>query len=190
MPPNYRFEPRRQWPRPAEPEISGDLLQSIGVRWEIDVGVNERKKVCRTIDCGGCVRTFRRSTVTLAHPLQKNRLIAAVVKQVRILDLKRTLEEIVSYQLLLFASLAQKNRVERFHRRLGCEYQSSSKKSRSGNPSTSSKTGVPSNFRFGIPTAWILFSRTASPARNDDVSPVCLSTRCGDGADGMCRTAG
>ena len=40
--------------------------------------------------------------MTLAHPLQKNRLIAAVVDQVRIRDLRKDAEEIVPYQLLLF----------------------------------------------------------------------------------------
>ena len=40
--------------------------------------------------------------MTLAHPLQKNRLIAAVVNQVRIRDLRKDAEEIIPYQLLLF----------------------------------------------------------------------------------------
>ena len=41
MPPNDRFEPGRQRARPSESEISGDLLQSIGERREIDLGVDE-----------------------------------------------------------------------------------------------------------------------------------------------------
>ncbi len=37
--------------------------------------------------------------MTLAHPLQKTRLIAAVMDKVRILDLRKDVEEIVPYQL-------------------------------------------------------------------------------------------
>ena len=40
--------------------------------------------------------------MTLAHPLQENRLIAAVMDKVRIHDLRKDAEEIVPYQLLLF----------------------------------------------------------------------------------------
>ena len=40
--------------------------------------------------------------MTLAHPLQENRLIAAVMDKVRINDLRKDAEEIVPYQLLLF----------------------------------------------------------------------------------------
>jgi hypothetical protein len=54
------------------------------------------------IDCGGYLRICRWVSVTLAHPIQKCRLIAAVVDQVRICDLRKDAEEIVPYQFLLF----------------------------------------------------------------------------------------
>src|SRR5271156_374732 len=54
------------------------------------------------INRGGCLRPCRWASMTFAHPLQKCRLIAAVVDQVRIRDLRKDAEEIVPYQLLLF----------------------------------------------------------------------------------------
>ena len=54
------------------------------------------------IDGGGCCRTFGRPSVTFAHSFQKDRLIAAVMDQVRIRDLRKDAEEIVPYQLLVF----------------------------------------------------------------------------------------
>src|SRR6266853_5865857 len=54
------------------------------------------------IDCGGSLRICGWASVTFAHPFQKCRLIAAVVDQVRIRDLRKDAEEIVPYQLLLF----------------------------------------------------------------------------------------
>ena len=60
------------------------------------------------IDCGGGWRAFRWRAVTFAHPFQENRLIAAVVDQVRISDLRKDAEEIVPYQLLLFCIVGPK----------------------------------------------------------------------------------
>ena len=40
--------------------------------------------------------------MTLAHPLQENCLIAAIMDKVRIHDLRKDAEEIVPYQFLLF----------------------------------------------------------------------------------------
>ena len=40
--------------------------------------------------------------MTLAHPLQEKRFVAAVMDKVRVRDLRKDAEEIVPYQLLLF----------------------------------------------------------------------------------------
>jgi hypothetical protein len=54
------------------------------------------------IDYAGCLRICGWTSVTVAHPFQKCRLVAAVVDQVRIVDLGKDAEEIVPYQLLFF----------------------------------------------------------------------------------------
>ena len=54
------------------------------------------------IDCGGSLQICGWASVTFAHPFQKCRLVAAVVDQVRIRDLRKDAEEIVPYQFLLF----------------------------------------------------------------------------------------
>src|SRR5262245_7272131 len=97
MPPDDRFEPRRRRIRPPKSEISSDLFQSIGVRWEIYLGVNERKKICCTIDCSGYLRTCRWASVTFAHAFQKCRFICAVVDQVRVRDIRKDADKFVPY---------------------------------------------------------------------------------------------
>ena len=50
--------------------------------------------------------------MTLAHPLQENRLIAAVMDKVRIHDLRKDAVEIVPYQLLLFCIVPRVDAME------------------------------------------------------------------------------
>src|ERR1700730_10774246 len=54
------------------------------------------------IDCGGSLQICGWASVTFAHPFQRCRLVAAVVDQVRIRDLRKDAEEIGPYQLFLF----------------------------------------------------------------------------------------
>src|SRR6516225_6479875 len=100
MPTDNRVESRRGRARPTESKISGDFLQAVRERWEIDTRKNERKKIHRVLDGDRCCRVFVRPAMTFAHSFQKDRLVAAVMDESWIRDRHKDAKEFVPYALL------------------------------------------------------------------------------------------
>jgi hypothetical protein len=78
-------------------QISGNLLQSIRVRREIDLSIDEREKIYCIVDRDGYWRVFRWPAMTFAHAFQKYRFIVAVMDQLRVRDSRKSVEKIIPY---------------------------------------------------------------------------------------------
>ena len=69
---------------------------------------NERKKIHRALNSGRGCRAFARLTMTLAHSLQKDRLIAAEMNEPRIRDCRKDIKEFIPYALLRLLVISPK----------------------------------------------------------------------------------